>query len=34
LTAVPGATVKRIEPTNGNGTVKAGQPEAAPVAGD
>jgi hypothetical protein len=34
LTAVPGATVKRIEPANGNGAAKAGQSEAATVAGD
>jgi len=34
LTAVPGATVKRIEPANGNGAVKVGHSEAATVAGD
>ena len=34
LTAVPGATVKRIEPANGNGAVKVDHSEAATVAGD
>jgi len=36
LTAVPGATVKRIEPANGNGNgaAKANESEAATVAGD
>jgi len=38
LTAVPGATVKRIEPANGNGNgnsaAKTNQSEAAAVAGD
>jgi len=34
LTAVPGATVKRIEPANENGAVKVGHSEAATVAGD
>ena len=33
LTAVPGATVKRIEPANG-GAAKANESEAAAVAGD
>jgi uncharacterized radical SAM superfamily Fe-S cluster-containing enzyme len=34
LSAVPGATVKRIEPANGTGAVNAKQSEAATVAGD
>jgi len=34
LTAVPGATVKRIEPAQGTGAVQVGHSEAATVAGD
>jgi len=34
LTAVPGATVKRIEPADGSDPVKVGHSEAATVAGD
>jgi 7,8-dihydro-6-hydroxymethylpterin dimethyltransferase len=34
LTAVPGATVKRIEPASGNGEINVGSSEAATVAGD
>ena len=34
LSAVPGPTVKRIEPANGNGATAAANSEAATVAGD
>jgi protein-arginine kinase activator protein McsA len=34
LSAVPGTTVKRIEPANGNGATAAANSEAATVAGD
>jgi len=34
LAAVPGATLKRVEPTGGSDAVKAGHSEAATVAGD